>query len=81
MTPPADQEAVERELRARYDDTCMVCGDRRRRGPEAGYSTVHYPMPTAAPHGGPVAAGNALVLVRTTVPTSSTEPSPSTHGR
>jgi hypothetical protein len=59
---PTDQEALERELRARYDDTCMVCGDRRRRGPEAGHSTVHYPMPTAAPHGGPVAAENALVL-------------------
>ncbi|PSQ42718.1 hypothetical protein BRD07_03055 [Halobacteriales archaeon QS_9_68_42] len=59
---PTDQEALERELRAQYDDTCMVCGDRRRRGPEAGHSAVHYPMPTAAPHDGPVAAENALVL-------------------
>ena len=57
-----DDDALERELRARYDDTCMACGDRRRRGPEAGHSTVHYPMPTAAPHGGPVATENALVL-------------------
>ena len=57
-----DQETLERELRAQYDDTCMVCGDRRRRGPEAGHSAVHYPMPTAAPHDGPVAAENALVL-------------------
>ena len=59
---PTDQEALEQELRAQYDDTCMVCGDRRRRGPEAGHSAVHYPMPTAAPHDGPVAAENALVL-------------------
>ena len=40
----------------------MVCGDRRQRGPEAGHSAVHYLMPTAAPHDGPVAAENALVL-------------------
>ena len=59
---PTDQEALERELRARYDDTCMVCGDRRRRGPEAGHSAVHYLMPTAPPHDGPVAPENALVL-------------------
>ena len=58
---PTD-DTFERELRARYDDTCMVCGDRRRRGPEVGYSAVHYLMPTAAPHDGPVAAENALVL-------------------
>ena len=53
---------LERELRSRYDDTCMLCGDRRQRGPDAGYSEVHFLMPRAAPHDGPTAAANAVVV-------------------
>jgi len=58
----ADDDALERELRARYDDTCMVCGDRRQRNAQAGYSEVHYLMPRSAPHEGPATDENALVL-------------------
>ena len=53
---------LERELRSRYDDTCMLCGDRRQCGPEAGYAEVHFLMPRAAPHDGPAAAANAVVV-------------------
>ena len=53
---------LERELRSRYDDTCMLCGDRRQRGPDAGYAEVHFLMPRAAPHEGPAAAANAVVV-------------------
>ena len=53
---------LERELRSRYDDTCMLCGDRRQCGPEAGYAEVHFLMPRAAPHDGPAAAANAVIV-------------------
>jgi len=53
---------LERELRSRYDDTCMLCGDRRQCGPDAGYAEVHFLMPRAAPHDGPAAAANAVVV-------------------
>jgi hypothetical protein len=49
-------------LAARHDHRCMVCGDRRRQGPEAGYAEVHYLMPTAESHGGPAEAANAVVV-------------------
>jgi hypothetical protein len=49
------------ELRATYDDTCMLCGDRRRRAPETGLSLVYHPMPVDDEHGGPETAANALV--------------------
>jgi hypothetical protein len=58
----ADRETLERDLRARYDDVCMLCGDRRQRGPEAGHAVVHYLMPSAPPHDGPVTPANALVV-------------------
>jgi hypothetical protein len=53
---------LEGALRARYDDTCMLCGERRRRRPEAGHAEVHFLMPRTAPHDGPTAAANALVV-------------------
>jgi hypothetical protein len=53
---------IERDLRARYDHTCMVCGERRRCGPDAGYAEVHFLMPRSAPHDGPAEAANALVV-------------------
>ena len=53
---------LERELRSRYDDTCMLCGDRRQCGPDVGYAEVHFLMPRAAPHDGPAAAANAVVV-------------------
>ncbi len=53
---------LERDLRARYDDTCMLCGERRQSDPEAGYAEVHYLMPLEDPHDGPTAAENALVV-------------------
>jgi len=55
-------ESLERDLRAQYDDTCMVCGDRRQRGPDAGHSAVHYLMPLEDPHDGPTAPENAVVV-------------------
>ena len=63
-TPTDDggDDSLERDLRARYDDTCMVCGDGRQRDAGAGYSEVHYLMPLAAPHEGPAAAENAVVV-------------------
>ena len=40
----------------------MSCGDGRERGPEAGHAVVHYLMPPAPPHDGPVTPANALVV-------------------
>lgn len=54
--------ALERSLRERYDDACMVCGERRWRGPDAGYAEVHYLMPLGEPHDGPESEANALVV-------------------
>lgn len=45
-----------------YDHTCAVCGDRRRRAPDEGFSAVHHLMPTDAPHGGPAAPENTVVV-------------------
>jgi len=55
----ADRETLERDLRARHDDVyvCMLCGDRRQCGPEAGHAVVHYLMPPAPPYDGPLDAG------------------------
>lgn len=53
---------LEREMRARYDDTCMLCGDRRQSGTDAGYAEVHFLMPRRDPHDGPASAANALVV-------------------
>jgi len=59
----ADRETLERDLRARYDDyVCMLCGDRRQCGPEAGHAVVHYLMPPAPPYDGPLTPANALVV-------------------
>ncbi|MFQ3318461.1 MAG: hypothetical protein ACI8UR_000429 [Natronomonas sp.] len=58
---PTDDDYAE-SLRERYDDTCMVCGDRRRRTPDEGYSLVHHPMPLAEPHDGPAEPSNAVVV-------------------
>jgi hypothetical protein len=55
-------ESLESDLRARYDDTCMVCGERRRRGDDGGYSEIHFLMPLAAPHDGPADPENAVVV-------------------
>ncbi|PSQ13335.1 hypothetical protein BRD02_13500 [Halobacteriales archaeon QS_8_69_73] len=62
MGTDVDRETLERDLRARYDDVCVLCGDRRQRGPEAGHAVVHYLMPPAPPHDGPVTPANALVV-------------------
>ena len=40
--PAADRETLERDFRARYDDVCVLCGDRRQCGPEAGNAVIHY---------------------------------------
>ncbi|WP_336134403.1 hypothetical protein [Natronomonas amylolytica] len=50
------------DLPARHDHRCMVCGDRRRQAPEAGYAEVHYLMPPEEPHDGPAEADNAVVV-------------------
>jgi hypothetical protein len=50
------------ELKRRYDHTCAVCGDRRRRAPEEGFSRVYHPMPLAEPHDGPAEPANAVVV-------------------
>lgn len=47
-------------LPGRHDYRCMVCGDRRQRGPQTGYADIHYLMPPA--EGGPVEAENAVVV-------------------
>jgi len=49
-------------LKRRYDHTCMVCGDRRQRTPDAGFARVYHPMPTGEPHGGPADPANAVVV-------------------
>ena len=49
-------------LKRRYDHTCMVCGDRRRRTPDEGLARVHHPMPTDEDHGGPAEPSNAVVV-------------------
>lgn len=59
---PSDEPAYVVELRRRYDDTCAVCGDRRRRGPETGFSRVHHLMPLEEPHDGPAVPENAVVV-------------------
>jgi len=59
---PTDRETLKRDLRARHDDVCVLCGDRRQCGPEAGHAVVHYLMPPAPPHDGPVTPANALVV-------------------
>ena len=55
-----DRETLERDLRVRCDDVCVLCGDRRQRGPETGHAVVHYLMPP--PHDGPVTPADALVV-------------------
>lgn len=50
------------DLKRRYDYTCMVCGDRRRRSPDEGLARIHHPMPTGEAHGGPAEPANAVVV-------------------
>lgn len=50
------------DLKRRYDHTCAVCGDRRRRAPDEGFSRVYHPMPLSAPHDGPADPENAVVV-------------------
>lgn len=59
---PADPDGEFAALKRRYDHTCTVCGDRRRRGADEGYARVAHPMPTDAAHGGPAAPENAVVV-------------------
>ena len=56
---PDDEFAA---LKRRYDHTCAVCGDRRRRARDEGYARVYHPMPTDEAHGGPAEPENAVVL-------------------
>lgn len=64
--PTADALDIEsdafEELKRRYEYACMVCGDRRRRSPEAGFARVYHPMPTDDDHGGPATVENAVVV-------------------
>jgi hypothetical protein len=50
------------DLKRRYDHTCAVCGDRRRRAPGEGFSRVYHPMPLGEPHDGPAEPENAVVV-------------------
>lgn len=50
------------DLTARYDHTCMLCGDRRRCSPTEGFAELHYLLPTEAPHDGPETPENAVVV-------------------
>ena len=59
---PTDRETLEHDLRARYDDVCMLCGDRRQRGPEAEHAVVHYLMSPAPPYDVPLTPATALVV-------------------
>nr|WP_310927627.1 HNH endonuclease [Halogeometricum sp. S3BR5-2] len=49
-------------LKRRYDFACQVCGARRRREAEEGYSEAHHVRPLGRPHDGPDAEANLLVL-------------------
>ncbi|KTG30651.1 HNH endonuclease [Haloferax profundi] len=55
-------EELVRKLKALYDDTCQICGDRRRKGPDNGFSHVHHLMPLGEPHNGPDVPENVLVV-------------------
>lgn len=55
-------ERLVRRLKALYDDTCQVCGDRRRQSSSEGFSNVHHLMPLGAPHNGPDVPENVLVV-------------------
>ena len=55
-------EAIVRELKRLYNDTCQVCGDRRLQGPEEGFSQVHHLMPLGEPHDGPDVPENVIVV-------------------
>lgn len=59
--PEPDQSPVE-ALKYRYEHTCMLCGDRRRKSPEEGFAEVRYLLPPGDPHDGPETPANALVV-------------------
>lgn len=57
----AESHHSDTSLTELYDDTCMVCGDRRRQTSNRGFSHVHYLMPPGD-HGGPEDPDNAVVV-------------------
>ena len=60
--------AVERDrqlvdnLKELYDDTCQVCGDRRLKRPDEGFSHAHHLKPLGRPHNGPDVPENVVVV-------------------
>lgn len=52
---------VVRELKQAYGCECQACGEKRRRS-DAEYAEGHHLRPLGAPHHGPDAAGNVLIL-------------------
>lgn len=56
-----DRKLVQ-SLKNLYDHTCQICGDRRRQGPDEGFSHVHHLMPLGKPHDGPDVPENVLVV-------------------
>jgi predicted HNH restriction endonuclease len=53
---------IVRQLKRLYNDTCMICGDRRLQAPDEGYSQVHHLMPLGEPHDGPDIPENVIVV-------------------
>ncbi|MFC6964951.1 HNH endonuclease [Halocatena marina] len=51
-----------RKLKILHDNTCQVCGDRRLKGPNDGFSHAHHLMPLGEPHNGPDIPQNILVV-------------------
>lgn len=49
-------------LKSLYDNRCQLCGNRRQRGVETGYSEGHHLKPLGSPHDGPDVAENILIL-------------------
>lgn len=55
-------EELVRKLKALYNHTCQICGDRRLKGTSTGFSHVHHLMPLGEPHSGPDIPENTVVV-------------------
>ncbi len=52
-------------LKAEYDYTCQICGDKRYRDEGVGYAEGHHLRPLGKPHNGPDTESNIIILCPT----------------
>ncbi|MFB6199761.1 MAG: HNH endonuclease [Candidatus Nanohaloarchaea archaeon] len=49
-------------MKQEYDHTCQICGERREKSEEQGYSEGHHIKPLGGKHEGPDIKSNILIL-------------------